>query len=182
MLKIQLYINRLKNHISFNMEQITDVNEKIINLFIEKEFPLSLALTPEKLKCSSLNWNKTNLDIVKNFIKTGKGEILSYNEEGVLTEERIANYNEMYKTFIETKQLFNFYGIEVNGAIGLAPVIRFKEEQEKWVSSFYDYSDAYGLTTKYKYIYINSVLFHSGIITKRYFEAMKEYIDKDNEE
>lgn len=51
MLKIQLYINRLKNHISFNMEQITDVNEKIINLFIEKDIPLSLAVTPEKLKC-----------------------------------------------------------------------------------------------------------------------------------
>ena len=121
------------------MEQITNVNEEIINLFIEKGIPLTLTVAPEKLKCSSSNWNKTNLDVVKNFIKTGKGEVLNYNGEGVLTEERIANYNEMYKTFIKTKQLFNFYGIEVNGAIGLGPVIRFNEEQEKWVSSFYDY-------------------------------------------
>ena len=106
-----------KSYISFVMDQISRLNEEVIDLFIEKGIPLSLAVAPEKLKTSTSKGAKTNLDVVKKLIATGKGEILSYNGEGVLTEERIGNYNEMYKTFIKTKQMFNFYGIEVNGAI-----------------------------------------------------------------
>ena len=44
----------------------------------------------------------------------------------------------MYKTFIKTKQLFNFYGIEVNGAnyLGGNGYIIFNEEQEKFAFFF----------------------------------------------
>ena len=169
-----------KPYISFVMDQISWLNEEVIDLFIEKDIPLSIAAAPEKLKIGSSNAFKTNLDVVKKLIATGKGEILSYNGEGVLTEERIGNYNEMYKTFIKAKQLFNFYGIEVNGAnyLGGKGYILFNEEQEKWASSFYGYSDSYGFSTKYKYICIN-VHYHPKVIIHTDFEKMKEAIDKD---
>ena len=169
-----------KPYISFVMDQISWLNEEVIDLFIEKDIPLSIAAAPEKLKIGSSNAFKTNLDVVKKLIATGKGEILSYNGEGVLTEERIGNYNEMYKTFIKAKQLFNFYGIEVNGAnfLGGKGYIQFNEEQEKWASSFYGYSDSYGFSTKYKYICIN-VHYHPKVIIHTDFEKMKEAIDKD---
>ena len=58
-------------------------------------------------------------------------------------------------------------------------MILFNEEQEKWASSFYGYSNNYGFQTKYKYICINSVYYHPTKTFKSYFEAMKEYIDND---
>ena len=64
----------------------------------------------------------------------------------------------MFNTFIKTKQMFNFYGIEVNGVIlarGNGQIIS-NETEEKWASSFYGYSDLYGLRPKYREICIDS--------------------------
>ena len=122
--------------------------------------------------------------MIKKAIKTGKCEILSRNGEGPLTQEKLGNYNEMYITFIKTKQMFNFYDIEVNGVIftrGNGHVIS-NEIEEKRASSFYSYSDLYGLYPKYRDICIDSVYYHPTTELYRYkydLEKMKEAIDQD---
>ena len=112
--------------------------EDYINLLIEKGIKFSLATVPELLPDNSLSGTQTNLELIKKAIKTGKCEILSRSGEEPLTQEKLGNYNELYKTFIKTKQMFNFYEIEVNGAIlarGNGQVIS-NEIEEKWVSAF----------------------------------------------
>ena len=42
-----------KPYISFVMDQISWLNEEVIDLFIEKGIPISIAVAPEKLKTSS---------------------------------------------------------------------------------------------------------------------------------
>ena len=54
------------------MEQISSLNEEIIDLFIEKGIPLSIAVAPERLKISSSNLAKTNLAVVKNSLQLEK--------------------------------------------------------------------------------------------------------------
>ena len=80
--------------------------------------------------------------------------------------------------------MFNFYEIEVNGVIftrGNGHVIS-NEIEEKWASSFYSYSDLYGLPPKYRDICIDSVYYHPRTELYRYkydLEKMKEAIDQD---
>ena len=54
------------------MEQISGLKEEVIDLFIEKGIPLSIAVAPEKLKISSSNLAKTNLAVVKNSLQLEK--------------------------------------------------------------------------------------------------------------
>ena len=172
-----------KAYISFMIDGTSSHDETYINLFIEKGIPLSLATIPERLIDNASSGTKTNLDMVKKLIATGKGEILSFNGEGVLTKEKLGDYNEMYKIFIKPKQIFNIYGIEVNGAIFLSGSgqILFNEEEEKWASSFYGYSDLYGLRPKYREICIDSAYYHqrTGLNFNDDIEKMKAEIDKD---
>ena len=89
----------------------------------------------------------------------------------------------MFNTFIKTKQMFNFYGIEVNGVIlarGNGQIIS-NETEEKWASSFFVYSDLYGLPSKYSGICIDSVYFHSrkNLFNYENIEKMKEAIGGD---
>ena len=173
-----------KAYISFVMDETRSEDEEFITLLIEKEIPFSLATVPEQLIYNSLSCTKTNLELIKRAIEKGKCEILSRNEVGSLTIEKISNYNEIYKYFIKTKQLFNFYEIEVNRAIfsrGNGHVIS-NEIEEKWASAFYGYSDLYGLTPKYKEICIDSVYYHPRTelsSNKTDLEKMKEAIDKN---
>ena len=172
-----------KAYISFVIDGTMPEDEIFINLFIEKGIPLSLATVPDLLMENSKSGKKTRLDIIKKLIETGKGEILSFNERNVLTEEKLGNYNEMFNTFIKTKQMFNFYGIEVNGVIlarGNGQIIS-NETEEKWASSFFAYSDLYGLPSKYSGICIDSVYFHSrrSLFNYENIEKMKEAIGGD---
>ena len=176
-----LYKNIKKSYITFLIYQISNLNEKTIELFIEKGIPLSYAIIPESLINVASSGTKTNLEVIRNLIKTGKGEALGLSGNGKLTEESIGNYNEMYKTFIKTKQILNYYGIEANGIISSGGLL-FNEEQEKWVSSFYGYSNTYGIQKQYKYICIDSVYYHPSqlfVSFKNDLEKMKESIDKD---
>ena len=88
----------------------------------------------------------------------------------------------MYRAFIKPKQIFNNYGIEVNGVyyVGGNGNILFNEEQEKWASSFYGYSDSYGLRPKYRYICMDSVYYHPRVVLTldNDIEKLKELIDK----
>ena len=171
-----------KPYITFAMNIIDTINEEIINLFIEKDIPISLSLSAGLLIDNGSSQTKTHLEIIKNLISIGKGEVLSCNSAGVITEENIGNYNHMYKTFIKPKQMFNFYGIEVNGIIlvGGEGNLSFNKTQEKWASSFYAYSDLYGLSPKYRKICIDSVYYHPReiLFLNNDIEKMKELIDK----
>ena len=175
-----------KAYITFIMEDTRTEDETYINVFIEKGIPLSLATIPERLIDNALSGTKTRLDMVKKLISTGKGEILSLFA-GLLTEENVGNFSVMYRAFIKTKQMLNMYGIEVNGVISPKRTgqLRANEIEEKWASSFYLYSDFYGLPAKYPEICIGSVYYHPSISLYSYgddFEKMKEAIDKDIKE
>lgn len=90
----------------------------------------------------------------------------------------------MYTTFIKRKQMFNFYGIEMNGIIfpSHRGNLHANEIMEKWASSFYGFSDLYGVPINYPDLLIDSVYFHPRINLFNYhnnIEEMKEAIDKD---
>ena len=102
----------------------------------------------------------------------------------MIIDKKKGNYTEMYNTFIKTKQMFNFYGIEVNGVIlarGNGQIIS-NETEEKWASSFFAYSDLYGLPPKYPELHLGSVYFHPRISLLSYhndIDHMKGANDKD---
>ena len=175
-----------KAYITFIMDDTRKEDEDYINLFIEKGIPLSLATVPERLIDNALSGTKTRLDMLKKIIATGKAEILGISS-GVLTEEKLGNFSEMYNAFIKVKQMFNLYGIEVNGIIssnGNGRIIA-NEIEEKWVSSFWGYSDLFGLPPKFPDLCIDSVYYHPRISLFGYhndFETMKAAIDKVIEE
>ena len=174
-----------KAYLTFVLEGTRREDEDYINLFLEKEIPLSLATIPERLIENTISGTKTRLDMVKKIISTKKGEILSIG--GGLTENSLGNFSEMYNAFIKRKQMFNMYGIEVNGIIKpqSSLSIRENEIEEKWVSNFYSFSDLYGLPLKYPEIYINPVYYHPRISLYSYhddIENMKSAIDKAIEE
>ena len=170
-----------KAYLTFVLEDARMEIEDYINLFIEKGVPLSFATSPENLIDNSLSGKKTMLDMAKKLISTGKGEILSI--AGRLTEETIGNFSEMYRSFIIKKQMFNLYGIEVNGIIKHEKCrqMTINEIEEKWAVSFYSYADLYGLPVKYPEIYIDPVYCHPGVSLFEYkdeIEKMKAGIDK----
>lgn len=171
-----------KPYITFAMDVPSALNEEIINLFIEKDIPISLSLSAQALTENGSSQTKTNLEIIKNLISIRKGEVINFNSASVITKENIGNYNHLYKTFIKPKQLFNFYGIEVNGIflLGGSGMLLFNETQEKWATSFYGYSDLYGLPPKYKQICIDSVYYHPRELLNldNDIEKMKELINK----
>ena len=146
-----------KAYIIFVLEDTMKEDENFINLFIEKGIPLSLATTPEQLIDNSLSGKKTKLEMVQKLISTGKGEVLGV--AGPITENTIGNFSEMYRSFIIKKQIFNMYGIEVNGIFKEPKYRQTKanEIEEKWAVAFYSYADLYGLPVKYPDLYINSV-------------------------
>ena len=120
--------------------------------------------------------------MVQKLISTGKGEVLAV--AGPITENTTGNFSEMYKSFIIKKQIFNIYGIEVNGIVKASKYRQTKanEIEEKWAVAFYSYADLYGLPVKYPGIYINPVyrqpsgsLFNFGGDN---IESMKAGIDK----
>ena len=128
-----------KAYITFVLDGTRPEDEDNINLFIKKGIPLSLAPIPERFIENTLSGKKTLLNIIQELIATGKGEILSLGGM-VLTEDNLGNFSEMYTTFIKTKQMFNFYGMETNGIIfpGHGGNIKATEIMEKWLALFMD--------------------------------------------
>lgn len=49
--------------------------------------------------------------MIKKLIKTGKDEILSMGGM-VLTPENLRSFSKIYTNFIETKKIYNLYGME----------------------------------------------------------------------
>ena len=90
-----------KAYLTFVLEGTRREDEDYINLFLEKEIPLSLATIPERLIENTISGTKTRLDMVKKIISTKKGEILSIG--GGLTENSLGNFSEMYNAFIKRK-------------------------------------------------------------------------------
>ena len=75
-----------KPYITFAMDLIDALNEEIINLFIEKDIPISLSASAHALIENGSSQTKTNLEIIKNLISIGKGEVLSFNSASVITK------------------------------------------------------------------------------------------------
>ena len=116
-----------KAYLTFVLEGTRREDEDYINLFLEKEIPLSLATIPERLIENTISGTKTRIDMVKKIISTKKDEILSIS--GGLTENSLGILSEMYNAFIKRKQMFNMYGIEVNGIIKPQSYLSIRENE-----------------------------------------------------
>ena len=116
-----------KAYLTFVLEGTRREDEDYINLFLEKEIPLSLATIPERLIENTISGTKTRIDMVKKIISTKKDEILSIG--GGLTENSLGIFSEMYNAFIKRKQMFNMYGIEVNGIIKPQSYLSIRENE-----------------------------------------------------
>ena len=90
-----------KAYLTFVLEGTRREDEDYINLFLEKEIPLSLATIPERLIENTISGTKTRIDMVKKIISTKKDEILSIG--GGLTENSLGIFSEMYNAFIKKK-------------------------------------------------------------------------------
>ncbi len=154
-----------------------------VDLFINKNVPFCLATIPENLIENDGTQKETRLQSIRRLISAGKGEILAHNGQ-VLIEGHLTNFSALYKTYIRPKKMFKQYGFDVNGIIlaGGSGQVTSRVEEEEWASSFYAYSDLYGveLEEKYKNL-LDSVYLHSrgGLSNfKNDTEKIKKSIDE----
>ncbi len=170
-----------KAYITFVNDDTWGSIDEYAQLFTEKNIPLVLATIPELLIENASSQKETRLDVVRRVEASG-GEILAHNSS-VLTKEDFADYNKMYSCFVRTKQLFNYYGLNVNGIIlsGGTGQIAGAQESEEWASSIYSYSDLYGVQYKKKEIALDSVYYHGRGNLGNYgndLDRIKQEIDK----
>lgn len=142
-----LYKKTDKAYITFVNDDTRWQMDQYADLFIEKKVPLVLATVPELLIENNSVQTETRLQVARRVVDAG-GEVIAHNATP-LTQEGFSDYGTMYSFFVKTKQLFNFYGFDVNGIIlsGGSGQVTGAEESERWASSFFSYSDLYG--TKY---------------------------------
>lgn len=169
-----------KAYITFVNDDTRTGMDQYADLFLSKNIPLVLATVPELLIENASNQKETRLEVARRVVDAG-GEILAHNG-GVLTEEKLSDYNEMYAVFVKSKQIFNQYGLDVNGAIlgGGVGMVTGREETEKWCSSIYSYADLYGVEYEHKMLALDSVYYHrrGGLGNyKSDFEALKAAVD-----
>lgn len=175
-----LYRKTDKAYVTFVNDDTRASVSEYADLFIEKEVPLVLATVPESLIENAYNQRETRLEVARR-VEAAGGEIIAHNG-GVLTKEGFSDYNTMYSFFVRTKQLFNYYGFDVNGIIlagGLGQVTG-AQESEKWASSIYSYSDLYGVEYEKKEIALGSVYYHQRWGMGNYnsdLEKIKQEID-----
>ena len=155
-----LYKKTGKAYITFVNDDTWGSIDEFAELFMSKDIPLVLATIPESLIENASSQKETRLDVARRVEKAG-GEIIAHNG-GVLTREDFSDYNRMYTYFVRPKQLFNYYGFDVNGIIlaGGTGQVSGAKETEEWASSFYSYSDLYGVEYDKKGIALDSVYFH----------------------
>lgn len=155
-----LYKKLDKAYITFVNDDTRESLDEYAKLFMDKKIPLVLATVPELLIENASSQKETRLEVARRVEEAG-GEIIAHNG-GVLTQEGFSDYNLMYSFFIRTKQLFNYYGFDVNGIIlaGGTGQVAGAQESEEWVSSIYSYSDLYGVEYDKKEIALDSVYYH----------------------
>lgn len=175
-----LYRKLDKAYITFVNDDTREYIDKYAELFMDKKIPLVLATVPELLIENASSQKETRLDVARRVEDAG-GEIIAHNG-GVLTQEGFSDYNTMYSFFVKTKQLFNYYGFDVNGIIlaGGAGQIAGTQESEEWASSIYSYSDLYGVEYDEKEIALDSVYYHGrwGLVNySNDLEKIKQDID-----
>ena len=154
--------------------------DEYAELFIKRKIPLVLATVPELLIENASSQKETRLQVARRVEEAG-GEIIAHNG-GVLTQEGFSDYSTMYSFFVRTKQIFNYYGFDVNGIIlsGGVGQVAGAQETEEWASSFYSYSDLYGVKQEPTEEIIDSVYFHTRSGMSRYnnsLEKIKQEID-----
>ena len=140
-----LYKRFDKAYITFVNDDTPSEIDQYGELFISKNIPLVLATIPENLIEEASSLTDTRLQAAKRIEEAG-GEIMAHNG-GTLKQEDLSDYNKMYSYFVKTKQLFNYYDLDVNGIIlaGGSGQVVGAEETERWASSIYSYSDLYGM-------------------------------------
>lgn len=149
-----------KAYITFVNDDTRSPMDQFADLFIEKKVPLVLATLPDQLIENASSEQETRLEVARR-VEAAGGEIIAHNG-APLTKEGMENYNTMYSFFVKTKQMFNYYGFDVNGIIlaGGSGQVVGAEASERWVSSVYSYSDLYGVEYDKKEIALDSVYYH----------------------
>ncbi|MDD6069417.1 MAG: leucine-rich repeat protein [Clostridiales bacterium] len=180
-----LYKKPDKAYITFVNDDTRSGIDEFADLFISKKVPLVLATVPNALLDNASAQKETRLDVARR-VEAAGGEIMAHNA-APLTKEGFTDYNTMYSFFIRMKQTFNYYGFDVNGIIlsGGAGQVTGAKESEEWASSFYSYSDLYGVEYKQKEIALDSVYYHrrGGLGNfQNDVEKIKQSIDKAIEE
>lgn len=155
-----LYRKQDKAYITFVNDDTRPQIDEFADLFISKNLPLVLATVPEALIENASLQKETRLQVARR-VEAAGGEIIAHNG-GVLTQEGFSDYNTMYSFFVRTKQLFNYYGFDVNGIIlaGGKDMVTGAQESEEWASSIYSYSDLYGVEYDKKELALDSVYYH----------------------
>ena len=176
-----LYKKPDKAYITFVNDDTRSGIDEFADLFISKKVPLVLATVPNNLLDNASSQKETRLDVARR-VEAAGGEIMAHNA-APLTKEGFTDYNTMFSFFIRMKQTFNYYGFDVNGIIlsGGAGQVTGAKESEEWASSFYSYSDLYGVEYKQKEIALDSVYYHYRGGLGNYqndVEKIKQSIDK----
>lgn len=169
-----------KAYITFVNDDTWGSIDEFSEMFIEKDIPLVLATVPELLIENASSQKETRLEVAKRVEASG-GEIIAHNG-GVLTQEGFSDYDTMYSFFVRAKQIFNYYGFDVNGIIlaGGQGQVTGAEESERWASSIYSYSDLYGVEYNRKEIALDSVYYHYRTGLSRYasdYEKIVQAVD-----
>ncbi len=176
-----LYDDFDKAYITFVDEGANDDIDKVADLFISYNMPLSLATYPENLLNVASNMTETRLDVALRIQESG-GEILIRNYQ-IATEDKLNNIEFMYGYFVSSRQRMNNMELQINGILlsGGNGQVMGSPLTARWVCSTYDYSDSYGEQ------YINSEGF--GSVYNRWggkgasafnndAQSIKEYIDE----
>ncbi|MBQ3514048.1 MAG: hypothetical protein IJA32_09680 [Lachnospiraceae bacterium] len=149
-----------KAYITFVNDDTWGSIDEFSEMFIEKDIPLVLATVPELLIENASSQEETRLEVARR-VEAAGGEIIAHNG-GVLTQEGFSDYDTMYSFFVRTKQMFNYYGFDVNGIIlaGGKGQVTGASESERWASSIFSYSDLYGVEYDKKGAVLDSVYYH----------------------
>lgn len=139
-----LYDEFDKAYITFVDEGAKDDIDKVADLFISKNVPLSFATYPENLFNIASDMTETRLDVALRIQESG-GEILTRNYR-VLTQDKLNNNEFMYEYFVSSRQRMSNMGLNVNGILlsGGKGQVMGSPATARWVCSTYDYSDSYG--------------------------------------
>ena len=139
-----LYDEFDKAYITFVDEGANDDIDKVANLFISKNVPLSFATYPENLLNVASDMTETRLDVALRIQESG-GEILIRNYQ-IASEDKLNNKEFMYEYFVSARQRMINMGLSVYGILlsGGKGQVAGSPVTARWVCSTYDYSDSYG--------------------------------------
>ena len=139
-----LYNELDKAYITFVNEGSNDDIDKVADLCISKNVPLSYATYPENLLNAVSDMTETKLDVALRIQEFG-GEILTRNY-AVASQDKLNNDEFMYEYFASSRQRMINMGLNVYGILltGGSDQVMGSTATARWVYSTYDYSDSYG--------------------------------------